>query len=543
MESGQLIGDRYRLRERLGRGGMAVVWRADDEVLGREVAVKVLSPDLAGDPDLRRRIRDEARAAARLRHVNVVAVYDYGEFGEGGHTLSYVVMELVDGRTLADMLTGGPLPWKVAVLVGAQVAAALAAAHADGVVHRDVKPANIMVTASGVKLVDFGISATVGALDGQDGQVLGTPAYLAPERIAGGPVRPATDVYALGLVLHLALAGRMPWDASTVTQMVKAHVYAKPAPLPAIAGLPSAVTRLVARCLTKNAADRPSSIEASEVLGELAGLPPASLMRRAAGPALSPPKAPARRGLTRPPAFPAPRRTNRAHQDTTEWPAVPASQRTSDLSAADQATGGSSTAAHQKTGELAGPAGQDTSRLSAVPAGRRPQDHRHTSRPAVAAAGRRSSWMSMVSGRRRSHKLFIAAGVAAGMLTAGGVWWADSPPSQPAQAAAVPSAPSTGTTSSPGVTRPADTGAADPPRATQPAGAAKSLRAAQPVALPHSGAANPAGAAPPARPAVRTVALNTGPGPAKAEARGKAKGKGKAPKKPHPAHGKKPGKK
>ncbi|GIM89960.1 serine/threonine-protein kinase [Paractinoplanes toevensis] len=279
MECGQLIAGRYRLRERLGQGGMSVVWRADDDVLGREVAVKVLSSALAADPAQRQQIRDEARAAARLRHANIVAVYDYGEFTDAGRTMSYVVMELVDGRTLADMLTGGRLPWKVATLVGAQVAAALAAAHLDGIVHRDVKPANVMVSGAGVKLVDFGISAAVGALDEQDGRLLGTPAYLAPERIEGSPVRPATDVYALGLLMYLALAGQMPWAASTVTQMVKAHVYAKPAPLPAIPGLPPAVARLTSRCLAKRPGERPSAIEVAEVLGEIAGLPSSSLMR------------------------------------------------------------------------------------------------------------------------------------------------------------------------------------------------------------------------------------------------------------------------
>ena len=282
-----MIDGRYRLREVLGRGGMSVVWRADDDVLGREVAVKLLSAGLAGDPDHQRQIRDEARSVARLRHANVVAVYDYGEFTDRGHTLSYVVMELVDGRTLADMLTAGRLPWKVATLIGAQVAAALAAAHADGIVHRDVKPGNVMVTGAGVKLVDFGISAAVGAFDGRDGQLVGTPAYLAPERIEGGPLRPATDVYALGLLMYLALAGEMPWRASTVTQMLKAHVYAKPAPLPAIPGLPPAVARLVSRCLAKGPADRPSAIEVSETLGEIAGLPSSALMRSAAAPTVT----------------------------------------------------------------------------------------------------------------------------------------------------------------------------------------------------------------------------------------------------------------
>ncbi|MBL7260176.1 serine/threonine-protein kinase [Paractinoplanes lichenicola] len=295
MDRGQLIAGRYRLREVLGRGGMSVVWRAEDDVLGREVAVKMLSPKLAADPGQRRQIRDEARAVARLRHANVVAVYDYGDVVDDGRTLAYVVMELVDGRTLADMLTGGRLPWKVATLVGAQVAAALAAAHADGIVHRDVKPANVMVTGSGVKLVDFGISAAVGAFDDDNGQLVGTPAYLAPERIRGGPVRPATDMYALGLLMYLALAGQMPWDASTVTQMVRAHVYAKPRPLPPIAGLPLAVSRLVARCLAKTPGDRPSAIEVSEVLGEVAGLPSSALMRSVAAPTVTLPAVRTRR--------------------------------------------------------------------------------------------------------------------------------------------------------------------------------------------------------------------------------------------------------
>lgn len=284
MENGHLIAGRYRLRERLGQGGMSIVWRAEDHVLDREVAVKILAAAFADDAGLQRHIHREARAAARLRHTNVVAVYDYGEFSHDGRTFSFVVMELVDGRSLADMLTGGRLPWKVATLVGAQVAAALAAAHAEGIVHRDVKPANVMVTASGVKLVDFGISAAVGALDDRGAQVLGTPAYLAPERIEGGPVRPATDVYALGLLLYVTLSGKMPWEATTVTQMVKAHVYAKPAPLPAIAGIPPEVPRLVTRCLAKQAADRPSSIEVAEILGDLAGLPSSTLLRTAAAP-------------------------------------------------------------------------------------------------------------------------------------------------------------------------------------------------------------------------------------------------------------------
>ncbi|BCJ39666.1 hypothetical protein GCM10010168_78790 [Actinoplanes ianthinogenes] len=272
-----LIDGRYRLLGRLGQGGMSVVWRAEDEVLGREVAVKVLSARLTADPRLLRQLHAEARAAAGLRHATVVQVYDYGETAYRGAVLPYVVMELVDGRTLTELLGGTALPWRRAVLIGAQVAAALAAAHERGVVHRDVKPGNVMVGPSGVKLVDFGISAAAGATDEDQGQVLGTPAYLAPERIRGGPVRPATDVYALGLLLYQCLAGRMPWDASTATQMLRAHYYAEPAPLPDVPGLPPAVAGLVARCLAKAPDERPAAAELARALSEIAARPPATV--------------------------------------------------------------------------------------------------------------------------------------------------------------------------------------------------------------------------------------------------------------------------
>ena len=256
------LADRYRLLDRLGAGGMSVVWRAHDEVLDREVAVKVLAPGQA----LSDRILVEARAAARLRHPHVVEVYDFGR------SPSFIVMELVNGRSLSDLLTGGPLPWRLAVTIGAQVAAALAAAHDRGIVHRDVKPGNVMVTAGGVKLVDFGISASTGEADLIGGQVLGTPAYLAPERIDGGPVRPATDVYALGLLLHLMLAGRLPWDASTTTQMMRAHRYRTPDTLPPIPGLPASVVALVGSSLAKEPGSRPDAATAARVLADAAGL-------------------------------------------------------------------------------------------------------------------------------------------------------------------------------------------------------------------------------------------------------------------------------
>jgi serine/threonine-protein kinase len=184
-------------------------------------------------------------------------------------------MELVDGRALADVLSRGALPWRSAALIGTQVAAALAAAHARGIVHRDVKPSNVMVTSGGVKLVDFGISATVGEADRIGGEVIGTPAYLAPERLGGSPVRPATDVYAMGLLLYLMLAGRLPWQASTTTEMLRAHRYLEPAGLPPVGGLPHEVADLCERCLAKDPADRPGADEVARILATAAGLAPA----------------------------------------------------------------------------------------------------------------------------------------------------------------------------------------------------------------------------------------------------------------------------
>ncbi|GAA4950008.1 serine/threonine-protein kinase [Actinoplanes utahensis] len=282
LNRGDLLDGRFHLRERLGAGGMSVVWRARDEVLGRDVAVKVMS---AGhDTALMARIRDEARAIARLRHPGIVEVYDYGE---APGPLPYVVMEVVEGRTLEDLLAGGALPWRLAVLIGAQVAAALAAAHDRGVVHRDVKPANVVVAGDRVKLVDFGIAAVSGDDDRPAGLLLGTPAYLAPERWKGGVVRPAADVYAWGLLLYRALAGRLPWEAPATTRMLNAHRYQEPSPLPPIAGLPAEVADLCRRCLAESPAERPTAAEAASVLAGVAapsGGTDAGVARRVTGP-------------------------------------------------------------------------------------------------------------------------------------------------------------------------------------------------------------------------------------------------------------------
>jgi eukaryotic-like serine/threonine-protein kinase len=275
--AGRYVGDRYRLVEKLGTGGMSVVWRGYDEVLGREVAIKVLSPQLAGDLGFRDRMRREALAAARLCHPHITGIFDFGESPLSGQlTVPYVVMELNDGESVAARLAGrGPIGWRDAVVIAAEVASALATAHAHGVVHRDVTPANVMLTSTGAKVVDFGISALVGECDtAPDGSLLGTPAYLAPERLAGSAVSPATDVYALGLLLYRALTARLPWPAENTAEALRAHLYAEPEPLPPLPGLPREVAELCLHCLAKSPGDRPSAAEVAARLGATVGAPP-----------------------------------------------------------------------------------------------------------------------------------------------------------------------------------------------------------------------------------------------------------------------------
>jgi serine/threonine-protein kinase len=268
MEPGELLGDRYRLIAPLGAGGTAVVWRATDEVLDRAVAVKLLATRAAGDAAVVGRLRAEAQAAARLHHPHVVAVHDFGEAARpAGPPVPYVVLELVEGRCLSEVLADGPLPWRDAVRIAAEVAAALAAAHARGIVHRDVKPENVMLTTDGAKLVDFGISATIGEVDtGPGGELLCTPAYLAPERLQTGPVRAACDLYGLGLLLYKSLTGEFPWRWERTSELLAAHRHIAPAPLPPVSGLPPEVAALCQRCLAKRPGDRPRSAEAARVL-------------------------------------------------------------------------------------------------------------------------------------------------------------------------------------------------------------------------------------------------------------------------------------
>ncbi len=252
-----LIGDRYELVERIAVGGMGEVWSAVDLVLGREVAVKLLRAEYVDDPEFRSRFRAEARHAAGLSHPGIASVYDFGEQSEP-HPAAWLVMELVPGEPLSALLRRTPrlLPAHALDVVG-QAALALEAAHQAGVVHRDVKPGNLLVRPDGVvKVTDFGIARAANAVPvTRTGTMVGTAHYLSPEQAAGRPATPASDVYCLGLVAYECLAGRRPYTADSPVAVAAAHLHQEPPPLSA--DVPAAVRALVLRALAKDPAARP----------------------------------------------------------------------------------------------------------------------------------------------------------------------------------------------------------------------------------------------------------------------------------------------
>jgi eukaryotic-like serine/threonine-protein kinase len=262
LDADVLLGDRYRLVRMIGSGGMGTVWEAEDETLGRPVAVKVLSESLAAGERAVRRFEREAQAAARLSGPYIAAVYDFGR-SEGR---PYIVMELVRGETLEDRLAReGPLPPQEASRIATQVAEALEEAHRAGIVHRDVKPGNVMLTPAGdVKVMDFGIAAAAWAERvTTSGLVLGTPSYLAPEQARSEKTTPASDVYALGAMLYEMVAGRPPFIAESPVALALAHIREDPRPLDQVAdGVPPSLASASMAALAKDPAERPPSAAA-----------------------------------------------------------------------------------------------------------------------------------------------------------------------------------------------------------------------------------------------------------------------------------------
>lgn len=255
LQDGKTLGGRYALRERIASGGMAQVWAADDEVLDRRVAVKVIRPELRDEPVVAARFRDEAINTASLLHTNIATVFDYGEDDD----LAFIVMELVEGRPLSELIREQPLHSERVRSVLLQSALALGVAHEQGVVHRDVKPANILLRDDDlVKLTDFGIARALDASGHtRQGEMLGTPHYISPEQAMGEPATGASDLYALGVVAHEALSGRRPFDAQTPVATALCHVQEPPPPLPA--DVPRELAELVEDLLAKDPDDRPAN--------------------------------------------------------------------------------------------------------------------------------------------------------------------------------------------------------------------------------------------------------------------------------------------
>ena len=321
--TGRVIAGRYRLKGPIGRGAMGTVWRAWDEILDREVAVKELRISESLDPDERakayQRTHREARTAARLSHPGVVTVFDVAE--EDGRP--WIIMELVAARSLDQIISvDGPMPPHHAADAGRQLLAAVATAHAAGVLHRDVKPSNVLIADSGrAVLTDFGIATFQGDPKlTQTGMVMGSPGFTAPERIQGNPATPASDLWSLGATLYAAVEGHGPFDrAGGAITTMSAIINSDPPSAPPAAGLGPVIDAL----LRRNPADRPDAATAARMLGSVGPLPDGTPNRSAF--TLVPPRRPepASRGAPAPAERGTPARAERGTPDP-RTPAEPA---------------------------------------------------------------------------------------------------------------------------------------------------------------------------------------------------------------------------
>ncbi|HEX2782187.1 MAG TPA: serine/threonine-protein kinase [Ilumatobacteraceae bacterium] len=259
----EVLGERYSLARRIAVGGMGEVWEATDMVLGRQVAVKILRDDLVDSPVFLERFRAEARHTAGLAHHGIASVFDYGEDRDGDQCVAYLVMELVAGRPLSTVMAErGALPVGMALSLLAQAAEALHAAHALGVVHRDVKPGNLLLLDDGtIKVTDFGIARAANSVALTEvGQVIGTAMYISPEQAIGSEATPESDVYSLGVIGYEMLAGKPPFMADNAGALAMAHVHQRPPPLPTT--LPAGVRAAIVGALAKDPADRPAGAAA-----------------------------------------------------------------------------------------------------------------------------------------------------------------------------------------------------------------------------------------------------------------------------------------
>ncbi len=261
--AGFLLTGRYRLSHLVAAGGMGQVWSAQDEILRRTVAVKIMHPQTAEQQAMAERFHAEARFAAQISHPNIVEVFDFAEH-DG---LAFLVMEFIDGPTLGQLVADGTgLPAEQVRLLLVQVAGALARAHENGIIHRDLKPSNVLVSADGyAKLMDFGVAKDLnGAALTTTGEIFGTTYYISPEQALGETVTPATDLYSLGVMGHELLTGTKPFDRGTPIATALAQVQDPPPPLPEY--VPGDLAAMIGACLAKDPAQRPTAAEVVQAL-------------------------------------------------------------------------------------------------------------------------------------------------------------------------------------------------------------------------------------------------------------------------------------
>ncbi len=265
---GKLLGNRYEIIEKVGNGGMATVYKAEDKVLKRYVAVKILRDEFTTDEEFIKRFEVEAQSAARLTHPNIVSIYDVGV----EDNLYYIVMELIQGKTLKEIIVEekGPLPWKWSVNVAIQIASALEMAHKNNIIHRDIKPHNIIITEDGIaKVTDFGIAKAVSnSTITAFGTTIGSVHYFSPEHARGGYTDAKSDLYSLGVVMYEMVTGRVPFDADTPVSVALKHMQEEPEePIEINPNLPVAVNKIIMKALKKDVTLRYQT--ASDMLGDL----------------------------------------------------------------------------------------------------------------------------------------------------------------------------------------------------------------------------------------------------------------------------------
>lgn len=270
-----MIAGRYEVGEVIGTGGMGQVRAGHDTKLDRPVAIKLLRRELVEQPDLKARFESEAKAAARITHPNVVGVFDTGEHEE----VPYIVMELLSGRTLADEVGEGPLEVERVKRIGLEILSALEASHHQGILHRDLKPGNVLLAKDGsVKVADFGVAKIIEGMDiTMAGTMIGTPSYLAPERVNGESATTSSDVYSVGVVLYELLSGQRPFEADTPLGLLRAIQHDEPTPLSVVCPqLDPSVAAAVKKAMAKDPAERYR--KAREMLADLGVVPAAEAL-------------------------------------------------------------------------------------------------------------------------------------------------------------------------------------------------------------------------------------------------------------------------